>query len=598
MNGYDGQRIKSAYQLFSKVKICPNILSRDFDVDTALALMDEDKMICHILNCLAALRIVQIRKSKEICKVNKHELAKRKVFIGAVSMMLNAECNSDKDTILSAFPDDDMMSDGRSWLPLHWAVTLTIGNEISEEDVFTLHAANPLAMRLLSSKINLEGYTPIHLLCMQKKPSLSLVKDFSLRDPKAFVLCDRLGKSALHMIAQYSESLEVLQSVLQIDHTLTTKLVIGPYQGDSTTALGLLCGRHDFPSFHDMFLCLIEVDSTVEVIYYGMTACMRKFELSPYQDVSPGSRGYRTLIVLEKLLDANADAINVLNSFIYHVACFSLMGKLCIAVLSLFIGRNSNGIKCISSLGCLPIHHAAVYSSLDVVMFLVNAYPESISMEIEHGIGRNRDQEGCNLLHLAQVSLPHVDNSEAIVEYLCNLRPALVHMKCAQGLTPLHHALMFSKKLKIESIEVLCNADESVLKDFCAPSDITSLRSYQLPLHLLIEHKTPSLEVSDEGDCFRLFLRMYPASAGIIDSHFNTPYDLAVSKNLSVYFVRLLLNADPTINPVVKRNLNYAARREGMFLAFMALSTNRHPIIWSKIRHEDRNLLIRVILYL
>jgi hypothetical protein len=124
------------------------------------------------------------------------------------------------------------------------------------------------------------------------------------------------------------------------------------------------------------------------------------------------------------------------------------------------------------------------------------------------------------------------------------------------------------------------------------------LPRYVLFSFLYTKHKTPLLKVSDEGDCFRLFLRMYPASAGIENSHSNTPYDLTVSIGLSEYFLRLLLNADPTINPVVRRNLNYAARREGMFLAFMALSTNQYPIIWSKIRHEDRNLLTRVISYL
>jgi hypothetical protein len=60
-----------------------------------------------------------------------------------------------------------------------------------------------------------------------------------------------------------------------------------------------------------------------------------------------------------------------------------------------------------------------------------------------------------NLPHLAQVSLPRIADSEAIVECLCNLCPALIRMKCAQGFTPLHHALMLSKKLKMESIEIL-----------------------------------------------------------------------------------------------------------------------------------------------
>jgi hypothetical protein len=70
------------------------------------------------------------------------------------------------------------------------------------------------------------------------------------------VLCNNKGKSALHMAAQYCESLEVLQTVLQIDHSLTKKRVNGPYNDIETTPLGLLCGR------------------SVKVIYNGVLQCM------------------------------------------------------------------------------------------------------------------------------------------------------------------------------------------------------------------------------------------------------------------------------------------------------------------------------------
>lgn len=99
------------------------------------------------------------------------------------------------------------MTDERSWLPTHYAVALTVDNKISAEDVLLLHAANPLAMHLLSERETeggIKGYTPIHLLCMQARSNILLVRNFC--DPKAFVLCDRLGRSALHMVAQYSES--------------------------------------------------------------------------------------------------------------------------------------------------------------------------------------------------------------------------------------------------------------------------------------------------------------------------------------------------------------------------------------------------------
>jgi hypothetical protein len=106
------------------------------------------------------------------------------------------------------------------------------------------------------------------------------------------------------------------------------------------------------------------------------------------------------------------------------------------------------------------------------------------------------------------------------------------------------------------------------------------------------------MEVSDEGDCFRLLLRLYPAAAGIKDGRLASPYNLAVRNNLSVYFLRLLLNADPTIDPVARSNLNYVARREGMFLAFSALSTTLEPTVWAKLRDEYKDLLRHVISYL
>jgi hypothetical protein len=144
----------------------------------------------------------------------------------------------------------------------------------------------------------------------------------------------------------------------------------------------------------------------------------------------------------------------------------------------------------------------------------------------------------------------------------------------------------------------LCNADETVVRDKLALSDINDPRFQQLPLHLLITYKPLRSEISEEADCFRLFLRLYPASAGIKDGHLRSPYDLAVSRSLSVYFIRLLLNSDLTIDPVRRQNLNFDARRDGMFLAFRALTGNFEPTIWAKIRYEGRDLLSRVISYL
>jgi hypothetical protein len=67
-----------------------------------------------------------------------------------------------------------------------------------------------------------------------------------------------------------------------------------------------------------MLSCLIEVDSTVEVIYDGVVQCLLQYRGSSYQDISPGSRGDSTLIILEKLIDVKADFANYDDSGIFH----------------------------------------------------------------------------------------------------------------------------------------------------------------------------------------------------------------------------------------------------------------------------------------
>jgi hypothetical protein len=119
---------------------------------------------------------------------------------------------------------------------------------------------------------------------------------------------------------------------------LTNRRVDGPYGAKKIAPLGLLRGRSEFPSFHDMLLCFIAIDSTVKV--GGICQCTRQYKNSPlYQDTLAGSRGDRTLILLRKLLDANEDVSNYGN--IFYVGCNHLSGELGVAVLSLFLSKNS-----------------------------------------------------------------------------------------------------------------------------------------------------------------------------------------------------------------------------------------------------------------
>jgi hypothetical protein len=130
MNNND-KRIKASFQLFVRMKCCKSNLNVDFDNDTALALMEEDKMRCLILNCMAGLHVVEIEKSKKNgFEINEHELLERKVFETAISMMMSGESVNDQDqnAIALVFPDDSKMTDERSWCPMHCAVVLSVEN--------------------------------------------------------------------------------------------------------------------------------------------------------------------------------------------------------------------------------------------------------------------------------------------------------------------------------------------------------------------------------------------------------------------------------------------------------------------------------------
>jgi ankyrin repeat protein len=502
------------------------------------------------------------------------------------------------------------MSNGQSWLPLHFAIVLFTEGKINEEDVQTLYSIDPMAMNRLSNnnqKGALTGCSPAHLLCMQKQPTMSLVHFFCLCNPKTFLLCDQEGRSVLHLVAMFSESLELLQSMLQIDHTDDKKVADTP-AGEVDTALCLLCKRLEFSSFKEMVNSLIQVDCSVGFIYDGILGCMMSNKKSSFSfsDVSPGSRGAKILDLLKVLLNANSEVANYNDSYIFHLACSNLRGNLGIAVLNLFLTKNGDGIKCFHE-GLLPIHFAACNSTMNMVKFLYEAYPESF-FTIKLANERN-------LLHLA---MSDTENHSGVVvekvEYICEQCPQLIHMKDNEGDTPLHEAL-YSNELRLDFVRILCNADESVVIDKCAQFNTDDVDFDRLPLHLLIDFRSMSFKISPElskkvqtqivsselsveADCFRLFLRLYPASAGIKDGHSQSPYDLAVSENLNKYFIRLLLANDPTIDPAKRKDLNFEARREGMFLAFKALSTTVKPTIWAQLRYKHMELLARVMSYL
>jgi hypothetical protein len=139
---------------------------------------------------------------------------------------------------------------------------------------------------------------------------------------------------------------------------------------------------------------------------------------------------------------------------------------------------------------------------------------------------------------------------------------------------PLNNYLYNSLQLDFEMIKIMCEADKTIVTQIYLHTDEEEVEEEGddngfIPLHFLLDCFTVYLtsNISIEANCFCYILNLYPGAAGIKDSRGVSPYQLAVRKNMDVNFIRLLLNANHSIVPKIRRNLNHAARKHAMFLA-------------------------------
>ena len=163
--------VTSVHKTLKKKPIIYQPYATDFDV----SILDEDKMMAHILECYAALCAAQQwrnRRDKEEDNFATQK-AKNKAFKIAMSVMSQGIRHDDADlpncgpALPKIVDRSEKKSDGRSWIPLQWATVAfetPIGDlfGLTEDDVHLLHANDPLAFaRCLGSS------NPAQLLCMQ-----------------------------------------------------------------------------------------------------------------------------------------------------------------------------------------------------------------------------------------------------------------------------------------------------------------------------------------------------------------------------------------------------------------------------------------------
>ena len=266
-----------------------------------ITLLDERKMKTLILDCAAALGFVQqerVRQGKPLILregdqplTKETQAASNMIFATVAKSILDQELtyedavvpspNEGMQRLLRAFPDDSKLTDGRGWLPLHWAVVI---DGVTEADMKLVYSSNPMALQqhhLQATGLGNMGFAPAHLLCMQSitNRNKSLLQHFSeISQGQAFTMSSNYpergdpslyGFSALHAACNLGQPTEeILQYLLQLDSSQTRKKC----NENGCTPLGYLCANSRCSD--RLVGCLLEVGSSAEVVGSAIRGCL------------------------------------------------------------------------------------------------------------------------------------------------------------------------------------------------------------------------------------------------------------------------------------------------------------------------------------
>ena len=128
---------------------------------SVLDALDLDALAAHMLDCAAVMRTVQhtlrhVHGGAD--SVVRLQRAKATVLSHAVEMLLTNDDGLEPAAaaLVEVFPDEGKATDGRGWLPLHWAVVLH--PQLRDPGALdVIYSANPLAFQQTSRRVPTTG---------------------------------------------------------------------------------------------------------------------------------------------------------------------------------------------------------------------------------------------------------------------------------------------------------------------------------------------------------------------------------------------------------------------------------------------------------
>ncbi len=147
---------------------------------------------------------------------------------------------------------------------------------------------------------------------------------------------------------------------------------------------------------------------------------------------------------------------------------------------------------------------------------------------------------------------------------------------------------MFTKKANNAIMKLVYKAYRQVIS--------TPSCEGRLPIHCLLIHGTFINQTDLATDKLRFILSKCPDCVDIPDYKTTNAYGYSLSKPSFVQ--RLILNAKPDMDRQLYRELNFSARRMGMFLGFKAKTADNKPCFFEKMQGKNFDTFRVIISFL
>ena len=369
-----------------------------------------DDLLLHALEVIGAIScILETPCLSETDRTSELETAKLSIFWKTIQEIANQKLLERRDDegcllteksstlmVLSAFPNKKKRTDGNMWLPMYFAVSLP---RVELTEIKTLFKSEPKTIFAkilinLSHGSSLYLITPCNLAVMTKTPNMALIKLLQMYDRNFGSLLDCNDSTQLHLAAEFSNSLALIQDLIQM----------------YPQALGMRNRENDTPLFCVAKNEYTEAPNILKLLIhaYPQTASVTHIGELPLHRFLYGDEYATTKEIIQILLEVYPDAINTPDTD-----------------------------------GRLAIHVAIEQSSLEIVKIITEANPDNLS---------NIIPSRGSVAHCAVFS-----QTFDIVRYIHSMMPELFLTVNDKQQTPLHTSVGVDGKYRTDDIERMVN---------------------------------------------------------------------------------------------------------------------------------------------